>query len=145
MNEAGVTDIIPIDETLLSQIHTELIEIINHMNESGTTDENLLSQIPDALISLFNQMNESIRSSTPDLPQTPPLTTMSEESETQYYVFEELKNGLINQEGDGIDRSKFSNTEIRQFFNFTWLNQNLDYAVFYVMILDTLNELLDRA
>ena len=122
------------------------------MNESGTTNEKLLSQITEFLISSINQMNESIRSSTPDTPQTPPLTPMSEESETQYNVFEELENCLINQEGDGIDRSvrvvyqnKFSNTEIRPFFNFTWVNQNLDYAVFYVMILDTLTDLLDRA
>ena len=122
MNEAGVIDILPIDETLLSQIPAKLIELINHMNESGTTDENLLSQIPDALISLINQMNESLRSSTPDTPQNQPLTPRSEESETQYDVFEELENCLINQEGDGIDRSvwvvyrnKFNNTEIRQF------------------------------
>lgn len=97
-------------------------------------------------------MNESLRSSTPDLPSSPLLMSLSEESETEYDVFEELENCLINQEGDGLDRSvrvvyrnKFSNTEIRQFFNFTWVNQNLDYAVFYVMILDTLNELLERA
>jgi hypothetical protein len=77
---------------------------------------------------------------------------MSEESETQYDVFEELENCLINQDGNGMDRSvrvgyrnQLNNTEIRQFFNFAWVNQNLDYAVFYVMILDTLNELLERA
>ncbi|XP_013983200.2 uncharacterized protein isoform X1 [Salmo salar] len=122
------------------------------MNESGTTYENQLSQIPPALVFLINQMNESLRSSTPDPPSSPLLMPLSEESETEYDVFEELENCLINQEGDGLDRSvrvvyrnKFSNTEIRQFFNFTWVNQNLDYAVFYLMILDTLNELLERA
>ena len=31
------------------------------------------------------------------------------------------------------------------FFNFTGMNQNLEYVVFYVMILDTLSELLERA
>ena len=81
----------------------------------------------------------------------PPLKPMSEESETQYNVFEELENCLINQEGDGIDRSvrvvyrNNFNAEIQQFFNFTWVNQNLDYAVFYVMIFDSLNEVLNRA
>ncbi|XP_029561594.1 uncharacterized protein LOC115157467 [Salmo trutta] len=152
MNEGVVSDINPIDENLFSQIPADLIEIIKHMNESGTTYENQLSQIPPALVFLINQMNESLRTSTSTPPSSPLLMPLSEESETEYDVFEELENCLINQEGDGLDRSvrvvyrnKFSNTEIRQFFNFTWVNQNLDYAVFYVMILDTLNELLERA
>ena len=38
MNEAGVTDKIPIDESILSQIPAKLLERINRMNESGTPD-----------------------------------------------------------------------------------------------------------
>ncbi|XP_055742880.1 uncharacterized protein LOC129826318 [Salvelinus fontinalis] len=153
MNDAGVTDIMAIDENILSQIPAEIIVMITRMNESGPSDENMLSQIPEALISLITQMNESQRfNSATHTPLNQPLTPLSEESETQYDVFEQLENCLANLEGEGLDRSvrvvyrnKFNNTEVRQFFNFVWVNQNLDYAVFYVMILDTLNELLDRA
>jgi hypothetical protein len=97
MNETGPTSpIILTDENLLSQILAELISLINQMNETGPTDENQLSQIPVELISLINQINESTRSSHQPT-HTPPLTPMSEESEQQYNVFEELENCVINQ------------------------------------------------
>ena len=52
---AEPTDITETVETLLSQISPKLQAIINHMNEAGVTDiiqidENILSQIPAELI-----------------------------------------------------------------------------------------------
>ncbi|XP_036820429.1 uncharacterized protein LOC110515264 [Oncorhynchus mykiss] len=149
MNESGVCD-----ESILSQIPAELLEMINRMNESGGPDENLLSQIPEALITLINRLNESQTFSAPATPTEidQPISPRSVESETPQDVFGELENCLIHLAGDGLDRrvrvvyrNKFNNTEIRQFFNFLWVNQNLDYALFYMMITDTLNDLLETA
>ncbi|XP_055730011.1 uncharacterized protein LOC129818293 [Salvelinus fontinalis] len=173
MNESGSAD-----ENRLSQIPESIISLITQMNESPRfnsapptplshpltplfeeeTQYDVFEQLNKCLSNLeregldHNVQNESPRfNSAPPTPLSQPLTPMSEESETQYDVFEQLDDCLANQDGDGLDRSehvlyrnKFHNIEVRQFFNFAWGGQIREYAVFYVMLMDTLNELVDR-